>query len=74
MSCPAERTDGAQLFMEENVTEEFVSGFCKLQNQSRMVICEVCVKEDGAKEILSSDCAWGKCEHSRTCLLMGQIV
>lgn len=60
--------------MEETVTEEFVSGFCKLQNQSRMVICEVQVGEDGKKEVLSSDCAWGKCEHSRTCLLMGQIV
>lgn len=60
--------------MEENITEEFVSGFCKVQNQSRMVICEVQTHEDGTKEVLSSDCAWGKCEHSRTCLLMGQIL
>ena len=58
---------------EGDVDEMFVSGFCKMQNQSRMVICEVRARNDGTKEILSSDCAWGKCEHSRTCLLMGQI-
>lgn len=58
---------------EGDVDEMFVSGFCKMQNQSRMVICEVRIRNDGTKEILSSDCAWGKCEHSRTCLLMGQI-
>lgn len=55
------------------IQEEFVSGFCKMQNQSRMVICETRIQKDGTKEILSSDCAWGACEHSRTCLLMGQI-
>lgn len=58
---------------EGDVDEMFVSGFCKMQNQSRMVICEVRTRNDGTKEILFSDCAWGKCEHSRTCLLMGQI-
>lgn len=58
---------------EADADEVFVSGFCKMQNQSRMVICEVRTRKDGTKEILSSDCAWGKCEHSRTCLLMGQI-
>ena len=58
---------------EGDVDEMFVSGFCKMQNQSRMVICEVRTRDDGTKEILSSDCAWGTCEHSRTCLLMGQI-
>ncbi len=57
--------------MEEEV---FVSGFCKTQNQSRMLICEVCVREDGTKEILSSDCAYGKCEHSSTCLLIRQAL
>lgn len=55
------------------ITEEIVSGFCKLQNQTRMVICEVEQKEDGGRELISSDCAYGKCEHSRDCLLMGQI-
>ena len=29
--------------------------------------------EDGSIKLLSSDCAYGKCEHSKDCLLMGQI-
>lgn len=60
--------------MEERVTEEFVSGFCKQQNQSRRVICEVELHEDGTKEVLSSDCAFGRCEHSKSCLLMKNIL
>lgn len=58
--------------MEERITEEFFSGFCKLQNQTRMVICEIEELEDGSRNLLSSDCAYGKCEHSQDCLLMGQ--
>lgn len=60
--------------MEEMIDEEFVSGFCKMQNQSRMVICEVKYNADGTKEVLSSDCAWKTCEHGKTCLLMGQVL
>lgn len=60
--------------MAGRIDEEFVSGFCKMQNQTRMVICEIEEKEDGSKEVLSSDCAYGKCEHSRDCMLMGQII
>lgn len=58
----------------EEVEEEFLSGFCKMQNQGRMVICEVRRRPDGTKEILSSDCAWGRCEHTGTCQLMGQLM
>lgn len=60
--------------MENRIEEEFVSGFCKMQNQTRMVICEIEEKEDGSREVLSSDCAYGKCEHSKDCLLMGKIL
>ena len=60
--------------MEKTVKEEFVSGFCKLQSQTRMVICELEETEDGRKTVLSSDCAYGKCEHSKDCLLMGQVL
>lgn len=56
--------------MEERISEEFVSGFCKAQNQTRMVVCEFEELEDGSRRLLSSDCAYGKCEHSRDCLLM----
>lgn len=60
--------------MEEKITEEFVSGFCKVQNQTRMVICELEELPDGTKKLLSSDCAYGKCEHTGDCLLMGQLM
>lgn len=60
--------------MEERITEEVISGFCKQQNQTRMVICEIEELPDGKKRVLSSDCAYGKCEHSGDCLLMGQLV
>ena len=60
--------------MEDRITEEFVSGFCKMQNQTRMVVCELEEMEDGSKKVVSSDCAYGKCEHTGDCLLMGQIV
>ena len=59
---------------DDDIIEEFASGFCKAQNQARMVMCELKVLPDGKKEIVSSDCAWGRCEHTKTCLLMGQIV
>lgn len=55
------------------ITEEFISGFCKAQNQTRMVICEIEQMEDGSRQLLSSDCAYGKCEHSQNCLLMRQL-
>ncbi len=56
--------------MEE---EMFVSGFCKAQNQSRMVLCEVRVDAQGTVQILDTDCAWGKCPHSDGCLLMENV-
>ncbi|MCI6866550.1 MAG: ubiquinone biosynthesis protein UbiE [Lachnospiraceae bacterium] len=59
--------------MKSEITEEFISGFCKAQNQTRMVVCELEKLEDGSIKLLSSDCAYGKCEHSKDCLLMGQI-
>lgn len=55
---------------EAKISEEFISGFCKAQNQTRMVVCEFEELEDGSRRLLSSDCAYGKCEHSRDCLLM----
>lgn len=55
------------------ITEEIVSGFCKAQNQTRSVFCELEEQEDGSRELLSSDCAFGTCEHSKSCLLMGQL-
>lgn len=60
--------------MAARIEEEFVSGFCKLQNQTRMVICEIEYEESGKRTVVSSDCAYGKCEHTRDCLLMGQAV
>lgn len=59
--------------MAKEITEEFISGFCKMQNQTRTVICEMEIQEDGSRKLYSSDCAYGACEHSGDCLLMGQI-
>ena len=59
--------------MEHEITEEFISGFCKAQNQSRSLICEMEVMPDGSKKLLSTDCAYGKCEHTGDCLLMKQL-
>lgn len=59
--------------MSEQITELFVSGFCKLQNQTRMVICEVEEQSNGTKQLISSDCAYGRCEHTGDCRLMGQV-
>lgn len=51
-------------------TEEFFSGFCKAQNQTRTVLCEFEIRSDGSKVLLSSDCVYGKCSHTQDCLLM----
>lgn len=51
-------------------TEEFISGFCKKQNQTRIVICEFGFCEDNSRKLLYADCDYGKCEHSKGCLLM----
>ena len=51
-------------------TEEFRSGFCKSQNQTRMVVLTFEVKTDGTKDLLETDCAYGTCAHTGDCLLM----
>ncbi|MCD8396428.1 MAG: ubiquinone biosynthesis protein UbiE [Lachnospiraceae bacterium] len=53
-------------------TEIFISGFCKRQNQTRTVLCEYEVAADGSRILLESDCDYGRCEHSRDCMLMAQ--
>ncbi len=52
------------------IIEEFVNGFCKAQNQTRMVICEFEKSDDGTRIFLESDCAYGACPHSAECTLM----
>ena len=54
--------------------EEFVSGFCKKQNQTRTVLCEMEVDSQGNRRLCGADCAYGRCEHSGTCGLMRQII
>ncbi|MDD2957244.1 MAG: ubiquinone biosynthesis protein UbiE [Lachnospiraceae bacterium] len=56
------------------MTEEFFNGFCKAQNQSRMVICEFEIASDGKRSFIESDCAYGACSHSAECLLMKQAL
>lgn len=42
---------------DDDIIEEFASGFCKAQNQTRMVMCELKVLSDGKK----GDCLFGLC-------------
>ena len=60
--------------MKMEIVEEFVNGFCKAQNQSRMVLCEYQLEPDGSRTFLESDCAYGSCSHSRQCQLMAQAI
>ncbi len=53
--------------MEE---ERFISGFCKAQNQTRMVICVFETTGEGEENLVETDCAWGVCEHSESCQLI----
>ncbi len=57
--------------MEE---EQFVSGFCKAQNQTRMVMCIIKTQEDGSRQITETDCAYGDCPHTGDCLLMQNVL
>lgn len=35
---------------DDDIIEEFASGFCKAQNQTRMVMCELKVLPDGDRK------------------------
>ena len=59
-----------ELEKQEEIEEAFFSGFCKAQNQSRTVLCEVIKKQDKVTQILSTDCSYGPCPHSKACLLL----
>ena len=57
--------------MEEEI---FVSGFCKVQNQTRTVLVEISRDEKGEITFAESDCAYGNCPHTGDCLLMRQAL
>ena len=47
--------------------EEFISGYCRAQDQSRMVAVEI---EDGE---LSADCSYGNCPYEDRCTIASRI-
>lgn len=47
--------------------EEFISGYCRTQDQSRMVAAEI---EDGE---LTVDCSYGSCPYEDRCTIAGRI-
>jgi hypothetical protein len=47
--------------------EEFISGYCRTQDQSRMVAVEI---EDGE---LSVDCSYGACPYEENCTIAQRI-
>lgn len=56
--------------MEEK--EVFYNGFCRTQNQGRMVAC-VYVKTEGDWRLGEADCAYEKCPHREACEIARQI-
>jgi hypothetical protein len=56
--------------MKAKIREEFFSGFCREQNQTRMVACEFEELEDGSIRLYSSDYSYGECTFTGDCLLM----
>lgn len=59
--------------MDDDIIEVMVSGFCKTLNETRSVLCEF-EKKDGKLKLEHADCAFGSCQHSKTCLLMKQAL
>ncbi|MDO4475154.1 MAG: ubiquinone biosynthesis protein UbiE [Lachnospiraceae bacterium] len=55
------------------IREETVSGFCKAQNQTRRIFCELEEDEQGKLRIVDTDCAYGNCPHTGDCLLMANL-
>ncbi len=49
------------------VKEEFVSGYCRTQDQSRMVAVEI---EDGVMDV---DCRYGSCPYEDSCTIAQRI-
>ncbi len=47
--------------------EEFISGYCRTQDQSRMVAVEI---EDGD---LTADCSYGNCPYEDRCTIAARI-
>ncbi len=56
--------------MEER--EVFYNGFCRAQNQGRMVAC-VYVKGKGGWVLDEADCAYEKCPNREACEIARQI-
>jgi len=54
------------------IIEETYSGFCKALNETRTVFCEF-EEVNGSACLESADCAFGRCEHTKTCLLMKPV-
>ena len=47
--------------------EEFISGYCRTQDQSRMVAVEI---EDGE---ITVDCSFGNCPYEENCTIAQRI-
>lgn len=54
------------------IMEEMLQGYCRSMDQSRIVTCEYHI-EMNQKVYEYTDCAFGKCVHSDTCVLMKSV-
>lgn len=57
---------------EQEPREEFVSGFCRVQNQGRTVTCEL-KKEEQGWMISWVDCGFPNCLHKGSCQIAKEI-
>lgn len=54
------------------IVEEFISGFCRTSNETRMVECEYERQPDGSLKLTEFDCSYEKCPNSGACLIYRQ--
>ncbi len=54
------------------IIEEMVQGYCRASDHSRIITCEV-NETNGERVLEYTDCAYGKCVHSKTCKLMEEV-
>lgn len=66
------REDQKIMEIDDEITEEMFSGFCKTFNETRTVICEF-EKTDGGLRLSHADCAYERCSHRETCLVMQPV-
>ena len=59
--------------IDDEITEEMFSGFCKTFNETRDCDLRTLKKTDGGLRLSHADCAYERCSHRETCLVMQPV-